>query len=191
LGQVFRGEPRRGRTLRGDIHRSDTLRKPIFQPPNWVFPIAWPINNIGAIDGARRVLNKPSGTAGRATYLTLQGATWLDHVLFSAAYFGLRSPISSLILTGVYLLLTVASLFVALFRLKDTRVALSLATTFVWLLIALPSAAAQAARNRDPFWGAGPFATPDRALLKRTAWRERTGEGRTEYHTLYRLRRRH
>lgn len=155
------------RLLGGKARWSDTLKQPVFQPPNWVFPIAWPVNNFGEIYGALRVLNMPSGTPGRDSYLALQGATWLDYVLFSAAYFGLRSTINSLIVTTIYFLLTAASLVVALLRLKDTRVALSLATTFIWLLVALPSAVAQALWNRDQFYGVGPFARPSHALLKR------------------------
>lgn len=156
-----------GRLRRGETRWSDTLKQPVFQPPNWMFPIAWPVNNFGEIYGALRVLNMPADTPGRERYLALQGVTWLDYVLFSAGYFGLRSPINSLILTAIYFLLTVASLGVALLQLKDSRVALSLATTFIWLLVALPSAVAQALWNRDQFYGVGPFARPSRALLKR------------------------
>jgi hypothetical protein len=106
---------------------------------------------------------------GRGACLKVQGATWLDYVLFSAGDFGLRSPVNGLILTAADFQLTVASVCVAFCRLKDTRVALSLATTLVWLLVSLPSAVAQAAWNRDSFWGAGPVARPSRALLKRDA----------------------
>jgi hypothetical protein len=37
----------------------------------------------------------------------------------------------------------------------------------VWLCVALPSALAQALWNRDEFYGVGPFAKPDRGLLRR------------------------
>jgi tryptophan-rich sensory protein len=152
---------------RGDTRWSDTLKRPIFQPPNWLFPIAWPINNVGQIYGGLRVLDRPHGTPGRTAYLALQGATWVDYVLFNAGYFGLRSTINSFALTAVYLALTVASLFVAVFRLRDWRVALSLATTLLWLCVALPSALAQLLWNRDSFYGVGPFAKPDRAWLRK------------------------
>src|SRR5690348_16145013 len=84
-----------GRYYRGDTRWSDTLKRPVFQPPNWLFPIAWPINNICQIWGGMRVLNKPKGTPGRAAYLTLQGATWADYAAFTAGYFGLRSTLNS------------------------------------------------------------------------------------------------
>lgn len=153
------------RAYGGNTHWSDTLKRPVFQPPNWLFPLAWPINNIGEIYGALRVLNKPSGSPGRREYLALQAATGVDYVLFSAGYFGLRSTINSLVLTAAYFALTVASLFVAIFRLRDWRVALSLLTTLVWLCVALPSAVAQALWNRDPFYSVGPFVKPSRQLL--------------------------
>lgn len=155
------------RAYGGNTRWSDTLKRPIFQPPNWLFPIAWPVNNIGEIYGGLRVLDKPAGTPGRGAYLALQGATWADYVLFSAGYFGLRSTINSLLLTAAYLALTLASLFVAIFRLRDWHVALSLATTLAWLCVALPSAVAQALWNRDPFYHVGPFTKPSRALLKK------------------------
>lgn len=155
------------RAYGGNTHWSDRLKRPIFQPPNWLFPIAWPINNFGEIYGALRVLNKPAGTPGRDEYLALQAATGVDYALFSAGYFALRSTINSLMLTAAYFVLTVASLFVAIFRLRDWRVALSLATTLVWLCVALPSAVAQALWNRDPFYHVGPFVKPNRRLLKK------------------------
>ena len=65
--------------------------------------------------------------------------------------------------------LTILSGFVALFRLKDTRVALSLATLFIWLIIALTAASFQAAWNYDDFYHVGPFANAKKKLLKKEA----------------------
>lgn len=155
------------RYLRGDTRWSDALKRPIFQPPNWLFPVAWTVNNVCQIWGELHVIKKPRETRGRTAYLALQAATWADYAVFSAGYFGLRSTINSVVLTGLYLILTLASGFVALFRLRDWKVAVSLLTTTVWLCVALPSAIAQARWNRDEFYGVGPFAKPDRALLKR------------------------
>lgn len=167
LATYLRSGKHAKRAYRGDTRWSDTLKRPIFQPPNWLFPIAWPINNIGEVYGGLRVLDKPVGTRGRRAYLALQSATWVDYVLFSAGYFGLRSTINSVVLTATYFVLTVASLFVAIFRLRDWRVALSLVTTLIWLCVALPSAVAQMLWNRDSFYRVGPFAKPDRSLLKK------------------------
>jgi hypothetical protein len=84
-----------------------------------------------------------------------------------SAYFSLRSPINALVLTTIFFALTITSGVTALFGLKDTRVALSLATTFVWLLVALTAAMFQALWNRDDFYKVGPFAKPVEALMKR------------------------
>ena len=58
--------------------------------------------------------------------LALQGASWLNFVAFSAAYFSLRSPINALVLTFMMFVLTILSGIVVIFKLKDTAVALSL-----------------------------------------------------------------
>jgi tryptophan-rich sensory protein len=111
-------------------------------------------------------LNTPRGTPGRDAYVALQAATWLNFVLFNAAYFSLRSPLNALVLTVSFFALMLASMLVALLRLKDSRVALSLATTILWLLIATTAATFQALWNRDEFYGVGPFMEPKQALLK-------------------------
>lgn len=153
----------------GDVSYFRALKQCVVAPPSWVFGPAWTLNNIAAIWGLLHVLNKPEGTPGRAEYVALQGLTWLDFVLFNAAYFSLRSPINAFVLTGLFLVLTVASGLVALLRLKDTAAALALATTFVWLLIATTAATFQALWNHDDFYDAGPFAAPPAALLKKQA----------------------
>ena len=143
------------------------LKQSIFAPPSWAFGPVWAINNISEIWGLLLTLNKPKGTPGRRLYLTLQGLTWLNFVVFNAGYFSLRSPINALVLTFTFFLLTVARLFVAIFGLKDSRVALSLATTIMWLMSALTAALFQAAWNRDDLYKVGPFIKPARRLLKK------------------------
>ena len=63
--------------------------------------------------------------------------------------------------------LTILSGFVAIFKLKDTIVALSLATLFIWLMIALTAASFQAAWNYDDLYGVGPIVKPNSALLRK------------------------
>jgi hypothetical protein len=63
--------------------------------------------------------------------------------------------------------MTIASGLVALLKLQDTKVALSLATVFVWLLIAAPTALFQALWNRDDFYRSGPFAKPPAGWMKK------------------------
>jgi tryptophan-rich sensory protein len=64
-------------------------------------------------------------------------------------------------------LLTIMSGMVALFRLKDTKVALSLATLFLWLVVALTAATFQALWNYDDFYQVGPFMEPRARLVKK------------------------
>ncbi|MGZ3617751.1 MAG: tryptophan-rich sensory protein, partial [Ktedonobacteraceae bacterium] len=160
-----------GKDLRENIFGNpayfNELKQSIFAPPSWVFGPAWLVNNISVIWGTWRVLNKPRDTPGRSAFLALQGASWLNFVTFSAAYFSLRSPINALVLTFMMFVLTILSGFVAIFKLKDTAVALSLATLFIWLMIALTAASFQAAWNYDDLYRAGPFVEPEGSLLKK------------------------
>ena len=160
-----------GKDLRENIFGNpayfNELKQSIFAPPSWVFGPAWLVNNISVIWGTWRVLNKPKDTPGRSSFLALQGASWLNFVTFSAAYFSLRSPINALVLTFMMFVLTILSGFVAIFKLKDTIVALSLATLFIWLMIALTAASFQAAWNYDNLYRAGPFVKPQGSLLKK------------------------
>jgi tryptophan-rich sensory protein len=154
------------RDLLGDTSYFKSLKQVTVTPPSWAFGPAWTINNISVIWGTLRVLNKPPRTDGREAYLALQGLSWLNFVAFNAAYFSLRSPINAFLLTLSMFVLTILSGFVALFRLRDSRVALSLATLFLWLLIALTAASFQAVWNHDEFYNLGPFASPISNLTK-------------------------
>ena len=150
----------------GDVSYFKGLKQSVFAPPSWVFGPAWTLNNIASIYGNLRVLNMPKNTPGRDTYIALQAASWLDYVIFNSAYFSLRSPINAFFLTLTMFLLTIASILVSIFQLKDTKVALSFATLFVWLIIALTAATFQAAWNRDELYKVGPFAEVNPALEK-------------------------
>ena len=57
-------------------------------------------------------------------------------------------------------LLTIVSGVVTTFPLKDTKVALSLATLFLWLILALTALTFQALWNADDLYQAGPFVEP-------------------------------
>lgn len=168
LTSLARGN--KGQSLReaifGDVSYFQGLKQVKITPPSWAFGPAWFVNNVSVLWGTWRVLNKPRETPGRAVYLSLQGASWVDFVLFNAAYFSLRSPLNALVLTLVMFLLTIASGLVAIFQLKDTRVALSLATLFLWLIVALTAATFQALWNYDDLYQAGPFIKPSARLMK-------------------------
>ncbi len=150
----------------GDVSYFRNLKQSVFAPPSWVFGPAWTLNNTSVIWGTLQVLNKPKDTPGRNTFLALQGASWLNYVVFSAAYFTLRSPINAFILTLSMFVLTILSGLVAIFQLKDSKVALSLATLTIWLMIALTAASFQAAWNHDDLYHVGPLTAPVPALEK-------------------------
>ncbi len=160
----------RGKGLRedifGDVSYFSGLKQSIVTPPSWAFGPAWTFNNFSMIWGMLLVLNKPRNAPGRTPFLALQAATWVNYVVFNAAYFSLRSPINAFVLTLSMFLLTIASGFVAIFKLKDSRVALALASLFIWLIVALAAATFQAAWNRDDLYKVGPFTDAPAALTK-------------------------
>jgi tryptophan-rich sensory protein len=172
LGTLVNGLSRRRahslNELFGDTAYFKSLKQAKITPPAWAFGPAWTINNISVIWGLLCVLQKPERTEGRTAYLQLQALSWLNYVVFNGAYFGLRSPINAFLLTLSMFILTILSGWVALFRLRDSRVALSLATLFLWLLIALSAASFQALWNHDDFYQVGPFTRPLPALVKTT-----------------------
>lgn len=152
----------------GDVSYFRQLKQAKITPPSWVFGPAWTINNFFAIWAALRVLNKPKDTPGRKEFLALQAATWIEFVIFNAAYFSLRSPINAFILTVSFFGFTLASAFVALFRLKDSTVALLLTSLYIWLTIATTAATFQMLWNHDECYHIGPFAQPVAWLEKRS-----------------------
>ena len=170
-GLVSLARGNRGQSLReaafGDVSYFERLKQVKITPPSWAFGPAWLVNNISVLWGTWQVLNKPQQTPGRTAYLALQGVSWVDFILFNVAYFSLRSPLNALVLTFVMFLLTIVSGLVALFQLKDTKVALSLATLFLWLIVALTAATFQALWNKDDFYQVGPFVQPRARLVKK------------------------
>jgi tryptophan-rich sensory protein len=172
-GLVSLARGNRGQRLReatfGDVSYFQRLRQAKITPPSWAFGPAWFVNNVSVIWGIWQVLNKPKATPGRTTYLALQGASWVDYILFNAAYFSLRSPVNALVLTLMMFVLTIVSGLVAIFQLKDTKVALSLATLFLWLIVALAAATFQVLWNHDDLYNVGPFVEPSAALVKKQA----------------------
>jgi tryptophan-rich sensory protein len=170
-GLVSLARGNRGKSLReaafGDVSYFQQLKQARITPPSWAFGPAWLINNISVLWGTWEVLNKPKETPGRRSYLALQAVSWVDFVLFNAAYFSLRSPLNALVLTLAMFILTMVSGVVAIFQLKDTRVALSLATLFLWLIVALTAATFQAVWNADDLYKVGPFVKSRAGLMKK------------------------
>lgn len=134
----------------------NSLKQPLFAPPGAVFFPIWLVNNSLATWGLLQVLNKPANTLGRREFLAAHGVFWFTYTTFTAAYFSQRSPIKGAALTDIGLIAALAAECVALFRLKDTKVALSLGTLVPWLLLAAPTATTVALWNRDEFYEIGP-----------------------------------
>jgi tryptophan-rich sensory protein len=155
-----------GESLKFDREFYTGQKQPKFAPPPWLFGPAWTINNLSVIYGNLRVLNMLETAPGRDAYLKLQALSWLDYLVFTSACFGLRSNINGAVVTISMFGLTIASLFVSFFKLKDTRVALSLATLLIWLCLASALSATIVLWNGDELYGVGPLAEPNRALVK-------------------------
>ena len=172
-GLVSLARGNKGKSLRealfGDLSYFEELKQSMITPPSWAFGPAWFINNVSVLWGTWQVLNKPKETSGRTAYLALQAASWIDFVLFNAAYFSLRSPLNALVLTLTMFILTIISGLVAIFQLKDSKVALSLATLFLWLIVALTAATFQTLWNYDDLYKVGPFVEPKAGLMKKQA----------------------
>lgn len=158
----------RGVTRGGDQRFYRRTKLPVWAPPAAAFPIAWSINSACLIAGGVHVLNLPRRTPGRREFLRRQGAGWALYCTFNAAYFGLRSPLNAAAVTTAYSAATLGSLAAAR-RMNDAWAIGSLATTLAWLAVANPVGWAQAAWNRDAFWGVGPLSVPHRDWVKRTA----------------------
>lgn len=145
----------------GDNGLYKKARLPKFAPPPAAFPIAWGVNALSLTAGLVRALNLPDEREGRHAYIRWQMAAWALFVLFNPAYFGLRSPINAAAITLLYSIATAESAAIAIGDLKDAPVAISLATTCAWLCVAAPLSIAQAAMNRDEFWGVDPLFGPN------------------------------
>ena len=121
----------------------------------------WTTNNALCIWGLLRVLNMPKDTLDRTAFLTLQGMVWLCFSLFNALYFGVRSPTNGAVDTNIGLAATIAIMYIAPFRLGDTRAALSRATILPWLVLASATATTVALWNRDEFYGTDALIDPE------------------------------
>ena len=144
----------------------NSLTQPVFAPPDWSFAPAWTLNNWLAIWGLLRVLNMPPEKAGRTEFLALQMAFGIVFVGFNPLYFGFRSPILGAIDTDIGLVLTAASEYVAVAKLKDSPTAFSQSTTLLWLVLAAATATTVAAWNEDEFFQTRAVIEPISSLKK-------------------------
>ena len=145
---------RRDRRADGDLYRKQRL--PWFAPPAVVFPLAWTINSMGAVNAGLRVVNMRRHRCGRAEFLQYQAVAWMLYAGFNTAYFELDSPLNGAAVTLAFAGVTAGSLRAA-WRLHDRIAVVSLLPTAAWLGLACPLALYVAARNPDHFWGTKAF----------------------------------
>jgi tryptophan-rich sensory protein len=182
LVKFVRGQarPAFGKSLVGSEENNDyynQFRQPVFAPPDWVFAPIWTLNNSLVSWGIVRVLNMPADTPGRERFLALQAAFLLQFVNFNAAYFGLSSPINGALLTLGGLTAVAEAMRIAVFEMKDWRVALSLSTLLPWLVLASFTSVTVALWNRDGFFGTRIPIKPPLAWVKRPVDEKQAAEG--------------
>jgi tryptophan-rich sensory protein len=129
----------------------ENKRQAPFAPPGWAFAPVWAINNISTIWGNLRLLNLPEETADKRAIVWLQAASWALFSTFSYVYFVKQSPILAFVWTAGMYGLTIASMLLA--PKLDRKIVLSLASTFLWLSLAIIVAGYQMVYNDDPFFG--------------------------------------
>ena len=88
-----------------------TLRKPSWNPPNWVFPVAWTLLFLAMGVALYRVWGLGLGTPGVMRALVLFGVQLVLNVLWSAFFFGLRSPPLALVEVVVLWIAVAATLW--------------------------------------------------------------------------------
>ncbi len=79
------------------------LIKPAFNPPNWIFPVAWTTLFALMAYAAFRVLKWPAGTPHRGQALALFYGQLVLNVAWSYAFFGLQSPLLGLVVIVPFL----------------------------------------------------------------------------------------
>jgi tryptophan-rich sensory protein len=112
-----------------------TLHKPWFTPPDWVFPVAWTLLFTLMGTAFWRVLRRPPATTPlRSAGIVLFCLQLAFNAGWSAAFFGLRSPIDGLCVIGPFWALIAATAFV--FRRMDRLAAAMLYPYLVWVSFA-------------------------------------------------------
>lgn len=108
-----------------------TIRKPWFNPPTWVFPVAWTALFALMAAGFWRVLRFPDGHPGRREAIVAFLVQLTLNVGWSFAFFGARSPLAGLV---VVIAMFVAILWtIAAFRRVDALAARLLWPYLAWV----------------------------------------------------------
>lgn len=135
----------------GDEKYYESLKTPPGSPPGWAFAPAWAINNVLTLWSNLRIANLPPDTPSRSRALRAEGTSWVLFAIFSALYFGLRSPVLGAVDTAAELVTTAYS--VAVTRRVDRRATLALVPRLLWLMLATYVSVVTAVRSADGFVG--------------------------------------
>jgi translocator protein len=111
------------------------LIKPAFNPPNWLFPVAWTLLFALMAYAMFRVLKWPSSTPGRTAAIAAFFAQLALNVGWSFAFFGLQSPLLGLAVIVPFLALIV--LTIRLFNKVDPFASWLLWPYAAWVSFAL------------------------------------------------------
>lgn len=123
--------------------------KPTFTPPNWVFPLAWGINNIAQGYAAWKLLRNPN-IPHRNELLGLQAFTWLNYVAWQPTISHTQSPTLSKFLTKSYKIASSSSMVLAS-KSEDTKLITALTIPTIWTSFADKLASYMANENKDEF----------------------------------------
>ncbi|MDX6806785.1 TspO/MBR family protein [Terrihabitans rhizophilus] len=110
------------------------LAKPFFTPPNWAFPVVWPVLFLLMAVALWRILTRSAVPLTR-NYALLPFAVQLAlNVLWSYAFFASRSPAAGMIV--IVALLAAIIWTIAAFRRYDSLAAWLLAPYLLWVAYA-------------------------------------------------------
>jgi translocator protein len=112
-----------------------TINKPWFNPPNWVFPVVWPLLFALMAFGLWRVLRHVAAGQARKTALLAFFAQLICNMAWSFAFFGANSPKAGLIVAGA-LVVSVAWMLVT-FRRVDAAAGLAQWPYLAWVTFAM------------------------------------------------------
>ena len=111
----------------------ETLRKPSWQPPNWLFPVAWSVLYLMiAVSGW--LVWQERATHAMAVPMIVYGVQLVANFLWSALFFGMKRMDIALIEVGILWLSIVATIVV--FWPVSTTAALLLLPYLAWVSFA-------------------------------------------------------
>ena len=111
------------------------LNKPFFNPPNWVFPVVWPLLFTLMIFGFWRILRHVGAGKARGHAILAFLVQLMFNAGWSLTFFGAQMP-GAAVIVALGLVLAVASMILA-FRKVDRFAALLQVPYLAWVSFAL------------------------------------------------------